>query len=188
MQKPASKAFLQINLLPQEFTLSQLEQAKFKKIQFISLGVIFIMVVFSMVTLGFRIDQLQKLSKVDNDLKSAIDDVSFFSKKEYAITVLKNRVDNIGQLTGHSKQGELYALLSKIVPAGAAISSLSIDRSGNATMALALPNSDSLEPLINNLMSKDKNEGKINQVLVDGLSRNRDGNFRVSLVIKVNHE
>lgn len=174
-----------INLLPKEFTLAQVEQSKFKKIQIIGWSIIALLLLVSAATFGYRVLQLQELVKTDSQLEVAVSDVKKLQKKEVAINILKSRVDSISGLTNTpSKQRAAFDLLGRLVPPQVTINILTIDRNGNVTVALTLPNSDTVDSLMSNLVSKEKNEGKVSQVTVDGLSRIVDGGYRTNLTIQ----
>lgn len=174
-----------INLLPHEFTIAQVQQSKFRKIQIIGWGVVLILLLLSAGSFGYRIIQLQDLVKTETDLTAATQIVKGLQKKEVAINVLKSRVSSINDLTNiPSKQRVLYNLVEKLVPSQVTINTLTVDRSGNLVMAITLPDSETLEALTTSLLNKEKNEDKISQIVIDGLNRTREGNYRTNLTIK----
>ena len=102
-----------------------------------------------------------------------------FKTTQASLIFLKNRLDIISKYSDKaSKQNDVYESLSENIPSEAIISSLSVDRLGNALVLASIPDVTVLDDLFTGLVSSE--DSKFSQVSIDNLSRGRDGIFRVS--------
>ena len=100
---------------------------------------------------------------------------------------MKNRLATIDKYLGEpSIQSSMYTLLEKLIPQSVAVTALSVGLAGDTTIIAVVPDSTSLDNLMLNLLSSDRNVGKIKQVSIESLNRGRDGVYRLSLKIDVN--
>jgi len=183
----SEKLGISINLLPPEFLAQELKSAKFYKIQAIGVGIILIMIFLASMSVALRILQSATLSKIQIKLSDAEKKVLALSNRQASLVLLKNRLSTISQnMEEASKQSSMYSLLDKLIPQGVSITSLSIDKAGNAIVSALVPTSDTLDNMISALTSNESNQDKISQVSIESLSRGRDGIFRISLKISAN--
>ncbi len=176
---------IKINLLPIEFTKLQVEQLKFKKVQLGGAVVILALVFLSISVIGLRFLQSKDISKLQNQLKQTEDEVKGLQNHEVSLTVLKDRLNIITALTTlPSKQRSIYSLISSITPPSISVNSMTVDKNANVILSIVSPDSTSFADYLQNLTSSDKNEDQILQVVVDSISRNKDGSFRVSLKVR----
>lgn len=173
-----------INLLPPEFMAEEIKSAKFYKIQTIGVGIILTMIFLSSLTVALRILQSSNISRIEEKLGEVEGKVLVLKDRQASLMLLKNRLTTISQNLGAvSKQNDMYTLLDRLIPQSVSITSLSVDKTGNAAIVALVPDSNTLDSLVINLYSKEKNEDKIGQVSVESLNRGRDGLFRVSLKV-----
>lgn len=176
---------ISINLLPPEFASQDLKQKRFYKLQIFGVAVIIVMVFLSSLTVSLRILQSQKIGQVQNELTAAEQKVSSQRDKEASLAVLKNRLSVINQyINTPSKQVSMYTLVNKLIPNSIVIATLVVDRSGSVILTAIAPDSQILDSFLTDLTNKEKNQDKIGQLEIDGLSRGRDNSFRLSLKIK----
>lgn len=173
-----------INLLPKDYLTSQQEQAKFRKIQVMGWTVIVVLVLVSVGTVVYRVGQEQQLKASQQTLQQARDKVTSLKNREASLTVLKNRLDDITKLLSTSRQRQVYDLLGKLILPVYKVENLTIDDKGNVQLSATIPNSSSLDLLLLTMVSPDKNQDKIAQVSVDGLSRIADGSYKLNLTLK----
>src|SRR3990167_2490498 len=91
-----------INLLPQEFTKLQIEQAKYYKLRLIAVVSLMLMVFLTSVTVALRILQSRNIEAARFTLQAAETKVSQFKQTEVSLVVLKDRLDNINQIISTS--------------------------------------------------------------------------------------
>lgn len=176
---------ISINLLPPEVTAQEVKKAKFYKIQFVGILVILAMVFLSSLTVALRILQSRNISAVQATVTEKEQKVSELKDTQASLLLLKNRLDVIGKYFGtSSQQSAMYKLQDKLIPASVVINAITVDKTGGVLLMVIAPDSESLDDLVNNLTTKETNEGKINQVSVETLNRGRDGFYRISLKIK----
>ncbi len=178
-------ANIAINLLPIEFTESEVKRAKFYKVQAVGIAVILAMVFLSSLSVALRILQSQNIKGVQNQVSASEQKIQKLKEKQVSLLILKNRLTTIDKyLDIPSKQTENFKLLDKLIPASVSISSVSVDKSGSINILGLVPDSVTLGNLIDNLTDKEKNNNLIKQVSLDTISRGRDGFYRISLTIK----
>lgn len=174
-----------INLLPIQFTEIQKEQKKFSRIQYISIGLILTLVFLSSVTLALRILQNQNVSAGQASLKLVSDQVADFKSTESSLVVLKLRLAAIDALSADpSKQRAIFNVVERLTPQSITISAMTLDKSGNISLSATTLSYEDIQLMIANLISKEKNEGKIAGVTLESLTRGRDGIFRVGMKVK----
>lgn len=174
-----------INLLPIEFTQSEVKRTKFIKIQAIGVGVVLLMVFLSSLSVALRILQSQNIKNVQTRVLASEEKISGFKDKQASLLLIKNRLAVISQyLDSPSKQTTMFILLNKLLPVNVAINSTAVGKSGEVSILALVPDSSTLDNLINALTDKTTNLGLISQVSLDSISRGRDGIYRVSLRIK----
>lgn len=178
-------ANIAINLLPVEFTESEIKRAKFYKVQAVGIAVILAMVFLSSLSVALRILQSQNMKGIQNQVSASEQKIQQLKSKQVSLLILKNRLTTIDKyLSFPSKQTENFKLLDRLIPASISISSVNVDKSGSITILGLVPDSTVLGNLIDNLTDKEKNGNLIKQVSIDTLSRGRDSLYRVSLTIK----
>ncbi|MDP3973857.1 MAG: hypothetical protein Q8P92_03410 [Candidatus Daviesbacteria bacterium] len=173
-----------INLLPHLEPKNVAAQRRFQKVQLISTLVILLL--FFAVSTSFALTILQKanLDKATRQVSDSEKAVSQQQSKEVSLTVLKNRLVSIDQIQSvPSKHREIFTLVNNLTPQSIFANSLSTDKSGNLIVSFISASIVDLDLFIEDLINKDKNEGKIASVDVDSLSRGRDGIYRISLKI-----
>lgn len=180
-------AQISINLLPIEFTQEEVKRAKFFKVQTAGVAVILFMTFLTSLTIALRILQSQNIRQVQAQVTSAEGRVGEFKDTQASLLLLKNRLGAISQfLDNPSKQSEIYNLVSSLLPPAISLASVSVDPDGGVSLVALAYDIVSLENFISGLNSAETNQGKVSEVSVEGLSRNRDGIYRVTLQIKSN--
>lgn len=182
-----SRNRISINLLPAEFLAEELRRVKFIKVQIIGIGVVLLMIFLASLTVALRILQSYNISQVQNKLGQVEEKVSSLKNKQASLILLKNRLSTIDTYLGTpSIQNTMYTLLERLIPQSIVVTSLSVDKEGNTTIITVVPDAQTLDNLMSNLISPDINEGKIKQVSIESLNRGRGGVYRLSFKIEVN--
>lgn len=174
-----------IDLLPLEFKAEEIKRTKFYKIQVIGVVTILILAFASSLTIALRILQSQNLSQIQSRLSQTERRVSELQTTQTSLLVLKSRLAIIGEYLGtQSEQAQIYTIVSKLLPAEVVINGISISQSGEVSLTAVTQDSDSLDRLIDNLLSPQQNQGKISKVSLETFSRGKDGIYRLSLRIE----
>lgn len=175
-------AKLSINLLPQEYLSEEVKKAKFYRVRLLSFSAIMLVVFFSAVALALGFLQSQNIKAVEARITEGEEKVTELVSRQTALLVIKNRLSTINQYLGvTSKQVSTYNLLEQVLPERIALSSLAIDKAGDASLVAVVPDGVTLDQLIADLTSR---SDKIASVSLESLNRGRDESFRVSLKIK----
>lgn len=182
----AKRTGIFINLLPPEFLAEELKRTKFVRVQTIGIGIVLVMIFLSSLTVALRILQSYNISQIQNKLGQIEEKVLSLKNRQASIILLKNRLTTIGQyLDEPSSQNQIYNLLDKLIPPSVSITSLALDKLGNTTIIAVVPDTTTLDNLMLNLLSPDRNEGKIAKVSLENLNRGRDGVYRLTLKVEV---
>lgn len=177
-------AKISINLLPPEIIQQELKRTRFYKIQFIGIGIILVMFFLTSLTFALQILQSRNISIAQAKVTEGEQRIASLGDTQTSLYILKDRLTAISKYLGvPSKQSSLYKLIEKLVPASVQISDISINKSGDITFSALVPDSISLDDLVNSLIDQEDNEGKLGQVSIESLSRGRDGAYRMSLQI-----
>lgn len=174
-----------INLLPPEIRAQEIKKAKFYKIQFIGVTVILVMVFLSSLTVVLRILQSRIIAAVQAKLNQAEQRITDLKETEASLFLLKNRLTVINQYLGvTSKQSSMYQLVDKLTPPSVVIISVTIDKKSDTVILAGVPDPLSLDTLIENLLSKERNEDRVKNIALESLNRGKDGFYRVSFTVK----
>jgi hypothetical protein len=175
-----------INLLPTEVSLEQQKQAKFSKVQTISIGILLFFILLASVSVAIRIFQSQTLNKLDDEVKSLEATVEESRAKEESLVILKNRITAISQLiSGSHAPTEMFNLVYGQIPVNVSITGITVDRIGNVFLSLVIPDSNSLEEMINVFSTKEAFES-IKKIDLENLSTGSDGQFRLNMKVYSN--
>lgn len=178
-----TKNKISINLLPAEYTGLLKEYTKFYKIQTISIILILVLIFLSSITVALRLFQSQRIKIAQANLEDVTTKVTQQKPKESSLTVLKSRLSTIDQISSlPSKQREMYNLVSSLLPPSLNISNVSVDKSGGMLLSIISQDFSNIDSFITQLTT-DPSQNKINQVIIEGLSRSRDGTYRGNLKI-----
>ncbi len=174
-----------INLLPIEFRQEEIKRTKFNKVQAFGVAIILLMTFLASLTVALRILQSQRIFHTKSRLSQAEEKISSLKTVQASLLLLKNRLTTIDQYLGTpSQQTQMYQLISELLPANAAASSIAVSKGGEAIIIVTVPDSSSLEVLISSLISRDTNQDKISQVALENINRGKDGIYSLSLKIK----
>ncbi len=173
-------ANISINLLPMEFRQEELKRSKFYKIQFIGISVILATVFLSSLTVALRILQSQNIASAQGEVSTKLQEVEGFKGLQASLFLIQNRVKTLGQYTGiPSRQNLTYQDLNKVLTPSVTLSSLSVDKDGNALIVAAVSDILALDSFLASLIAKE--DSKFSEVSIESLSRSRDGAYRASL-------
>lgn len=179
-------ARISINLLPVEFTLEEVKRSKFVRVQAIGVAVILIMVFLSSLTVALRILQSQNIEQIQTRVVLAEGQIDQFKGAQGSLILLKNRLSTINQYLGKSsKQTEVYQFIDSITPPSVSITSISIDKTGDVSIAALARDIISLDNFISGLSDEEISKGKVSRVSVESLNLGRDGVYRVNFKIKL---
>lgn len=176
---------ISINLLPPEIIAEQVKNAKFYKIQAVGIIVVLAMVFLTSLTVALRILQSRNISAVSAKAAQSQQRISDLKDTQAALLLLNDRLKVIEQYWGvASKQSSMYQIINKLAPSVVAVNAVTVNSAGEVILLALAPDSASLDNFVTSLTTKESNEDKISQVLIDSLNRGRDGVYRVSLKIK----
>lgn len=176
---------LSIDLLPLEFKEEELKNTKFYKIQLIGIMIILVMFFLSSLTVSLRILQNQNMQRLQNNLSVTEQRITDLKSTQAAIFILKDRLATINQyLDSPSEPNKVYRIVSKLLPPSATINTFSVDRNAQVSLTITITDNNVIDTVLENLMNKEKNEGKIETVTVESINRGRDGVYRLALRIK----
>lgn len=174
-----------INLLPVEFIAEEIKKNKFVKIQKIGIGIVLLMIFLSFLTLSLRIFQSNNTKSAQITVANAESKVTAFSSKQAQLLLLKDRLVAINQYLGiSSKQVDLYNLSASLIPPDVIVNTASVGSEGSVVISAVTTDPISIDRMISDFLNKEKNEGKINQVSLENISRGRDGTYRVSFTVQ----
>lgn len=178
---------ISINLLPQEFRAEEIRRSKFYKVQFISISIVLFMVFLSILTVSLRILQNGHLKVAQvkvTDAEARITSQDLLTRQTQLL-LIKNRLNAIDQyLSTPSKQTEMYNLVNSLLPQAVIISAASVGADGTVSISALTSDENALDQLFADLLDKQKNEGKIEKVAIEALSRGRDGVTRLSFRVE----
>ena len=175
---------LKINLIPPEIKEKAKKEAKTALFTRISVGLLGILVLITSGIIGVIIFQSVTIQNLNSEIEREKTDLEKLKDKEAVVYFLKNRIDSINMFaTTQHTQNELYELVDSLLPPGINLVLLKIDKSSKIALQGETTSSSSLDNLFNNLTDKAKNDGKIDSVSVESLSKIRTGtiNFTLSL-------
>lgn len=176
---------ISINLLPPEIIAKELKRASFYRIQLAGIAVILTTIFLASLTGALRILQSHNITVIEAKLAQAEQRASDLKDTQASLMLLKNRLTVIDRYLGvASNQSSMYKLIEQLVPPAVVINEISIGKDGKIVLLAFVPDSLSLDDLIDRLTLKENNEDKISQVSVESLNRGRDGFYRISLKIK----
>lgn len=178
-------ARISINLLPVEFIQEEVKRSKFARLQTIGVAIILIMVFLASLTVALRILQTQNINRFQLKASLAEERINGLKEAQGSLILLKNRLGIISRYLGKSsKQTEVYQFIDSIIPPSVNVTSVSIDKSGDASMLFLARDIVSLDNFIGSLTNPGNNSGKISRVSIENINLGRDGIFRVNLKIK----
>lgn len=174
-----------INLLPDEFKIAELKRAKFYKVQQVGVGIVLVMVFLSSVTVALRFLQSQNLKTLQSKVSAAQDQITDLKDTQKSLILLKDRLVAIeGYLDHPSKQSQMYSLAAEVLPKSISVSSISVGTSGDILVLGVARDGESLDQVISDLTLSELGKEKVAQVIVDGISRGREGIYRLTFKIK----
>lgn len=175
---------ISIDLLPLEFRIEDLKRKKFFRIQAIGLTIIAVVALLAATVVGLRIFQSRVDKKIQNQLAAAESNVRQFQQTQASLFLLKDRLATISKyLETPSKEVQSYNLLTQLAPANVSLGAISINQGGEISVLVSSSDAVSLDRLIEDLINKNTNQGKIKKLSVESLSLNREGLIRLNLKI-----
>ena len=175
---------ISINLLPAEFLVEEIKKSKFYKVQAIGIGVVLVLIFLSVVTVSLRILQSNRIKSTEVEVANAENRVTSFSSKQAQLILLKNRLEAINTHLGtSSKTVEMYNLLDSLIPPSISIGTISVGAEGKVLVSASTEDFGSIDNMFSDMLNVEKNEGKVSKVLVDNISRGRDGTYRLSFTV-----
>lgn len=176
---------ISINLLPPEALLEQTKKTNFYRIQVVGIATILFLIFLASLTLALQILQNHNISNVKVKVASAEQRVEGLKNTQVELLILKDRLSVIGQYLGiSSKQSMIYKLVNKLIPPSAVVNAVTVDKDGIVTLLALIPDRESLDLFISDLLDQEKNDDQIAQVSIDSLNRGLEGMYRLSLKIK----
>lgn len=176
---------ISINLLPLEVAAHEMKRAKFYKIQAIGVAIILVMIFLTSLTLALRILQSRSVSLNKDRVAKAEQQVTDLKSTQASLLILKSRLTVISQYLGvPSKQTAMYQLIEKLIPSSVTVNALAVDGMGGVSLTVLIPDAETLDNLIDNLTTKETNEGKIGQISIENLNRGRDSLLRMNFKIQ----
>lgn len=176
---------LNINLLSEEFKIAEVKRTKFYRVQSIGVGIVLTMVFLSSLTVALRFLQSQNLKNLQSRVSAASEKITDLKDTQKTLIFLKDRLNSINQYIDHpSKQSQMYNLAAEVLPKSIAVTSLSVGQTGDILVLATARDADSLDRAVADLTTTEEGKEKVGQVIVDGVSRGREGIYRLTLKIK----
>lgn len=173
-----------VNLLPPEIILRRQHNVKLLFINHLSIAVLIILVFFTSLTLTIRVAQKAEIEKTNQDVALAQEKVSAQSIKEGQVITLKSRLASINEISKNdSLRIKMLEMLINLIPPGAAISELSVDKKGLVNISLSSTSLDILETFISDLSNEEKNGGLAKQISMETMSLGKDARYYAVLHI-----
>lgn len=177
---------LKINLIPPEIKEKAKKEAKRSVVIKISIGLLGLLILVTIGILGVIIFQSATITGLNSSIEEEKTKITGLKDKEAVVFFLKNRIDTINKFSdNHYKQGEVYELISQIIPEGIDIASLQVDKSDKVTLSGETTTTLLLDVFFNSLTDSNTNEGKIASVSVDSLSKSANGILRFNLIVNM---
>ena len=174
-----------INLLPEEYKIAEVKRAKFYKIQTIGVTITALLVFLSSLTIALRILQSHNLKQIQNKVSATEQKITDFKDVQGSLLLLKDRLTAINQyLDNPSQQVKMYNLVAELLPKSISISAISVSSSGEILVLGAAKDGGAVDKAIEDLTLSEVSKDKIGQVSVDGISRGKEGIYRLTFKIK----
>lgn len=177
---------LKINLIPPEIKEKAKKAAKRSLLIRISIGLLGLLILFTSLILGVIIFQNATVQALTAEIETEKNNVGALKDKEAVVFFLKNRIDTINKFSDeHYKQGEVYELISSLIPQGVNVTSIQVDKSDKVSLSGETTATSYLDVFFNNITDPNTNEGKIISASVESLNKAQSGILRFSLVINM---
>lgn len=177
---------LKINLIPPEIKEKAKKETKRTLFIRISIGLLGLLVLATSGILAVIVFQNVTLQSLNESIEQEKGKIGKLKDKEAVVFFLKNRIDSINKFNASRyAQSDIFELITSLYPLGVDIISLQIDRTNKVQLQGETVSTSSLDEFFNNLTDSKVNEGKIDSVSVEGLSRNQEGKLRFSLIINI---
>lgn len=177
---------LKINLIPPEIKEKKKKDAKRSVVNRISIALLGLLIIVTAAVLGIIVVQNTTLQRLNTDIESEKSKISGLKDKEAVIFFLKNRIDTISNFSDKNyKQGDYYELMTGLVPQGVNLLSLQIDKSDKIALNGDTVSTEALGAYLSSLTDPAKNDGLINYVAVESLSRTAAGVIRFSFLVNM---
>jgi hypothetical protein len=177
---------ISINLLPPELAVASKKKEKHIFFNQISIGVLILMIVITALVFGFTFAQSQAQKKSQENVATAVSQISALKPKEEVISIVKNRLGGIsGVISQDSIQTKAFNLIFTLVPENMLILSFTVDKSGKVELSGETQSISALDQLFEGLTDPKKNEGKISSAKIESLNRRLGGKIRFDLTINL---
>lgn len=167
---------ISINLLPLELRTKSKAEISHSLVVKLSVGVLVFSIIISALALSWSVIQSQQLKKTGQEYQSIISKIKANEKKEGLITLLKNRLALISQISEkESEQTSAFNLVNSLIPQNVQALNLKIDKSGSVEINCFSNNLQDVKILIDNLTDSSQTEGKITSAKIVNFTKNSSG-------------
>lgn len=173
---------IHVNLLPSEVLFERIQSSKLVFINKVSVGVLLVLIFITSATIALRLSQGTELKEVKEDVVKAETMAAGLQTRSSKLSSLKSRLGSIKTLLeADAKRRAIFNLVIYLIPADVTVSEVVVDAGGVMTVSLSSSSLSSIETLISNLSSKDKNSDLISRINLETLSLGGEMSYRMTL-------
>jgi hypothetical protein len=173
---------ISINLLPPELVASKQAQQRKKLVNQISAAVIGVVILLTILGIGYGRYQINNLAKANNALTTSRAQLDAYKDRESLLFVVKTLVDGVNYTAQKDyNQVTAYGLISSFLPADARLLNFSIDKTSLVNLSVEASSSASLQSLFDQLANPSSNQGNITKINIDSLSQSSNNNLRFDM-------
>lgn len=177
---------LKINLIPPEIKEKKKRDAKRSVINRISIGLLGVLIIVTSVILGIIVIQGATLQNLNDQIESEKNKITSLKDKEAVAYFLKNRLGTISKFSDNNyKQGDYYDLMTSLLPEGVNLLALQIDKTDKISLNGETLSTEAFGKYLTNLTNPSTNEGLVDYVTIESLSRTAAGVIRFSFVVNM---
>lgn len=177
---------LKINLIPPEIKEKKKKEAKRSTVNRISIGLLGVLIIITSFVLGVIVIQNTTLQNLNTEIENEKNKIAGFKDKEAVAFFLNNRMTTISNFSDKNyKQSSYYELMTKLVPEGVEIEVMQIDKTNKITLSGATNSTAAFGEYLSNLTNPVNNDGLVDFVTIESLSRTATGIIRFNFVVNM---
>lgn len=175
---------ININLIPQKVIQQEKRLGGLTFLNKISVAALIVMVFFGSITFGVRLLQRFNLQGANENLALAQSRVESLGDRDLQLALLKEYLSSITSIsTLDEKRKAVFSLVIFLAPADIQFSDVNIGRDGNTVISASSTSLISIDKLLSDLVSPEKNAGIITKVDIDGLAYGKEGIYHFGLKV-----
>jgi hypothetical protein len=150
-----------------------------------SIIILFIFIFSFFTILSLYNSNINRYNSLKNDITNWEQKVNSKRNTFFVYNTISNTLENLSKIISAGKN--FYPLLSKIdslTMDGIIISNASTDSEGNVSLSLIASSSSALDAFVDAQADKDDSQNLLTNILTQGINRDKDGKFSLSLSFK----